>query len=84
MSSDEYDAYLKSILEYNEAKAALDTAFYDGKLEGRIEGKLEGKIEGETAKAIEVARAMLAKGFAVDVIAEITKLTVQEVDALSS
>ncbi len=30
LSSEQYDSYLKSILEYNEAKAALDTAFYDG------------------------------------------------------
>lgn len=65
LSSDQYDAYLKSILEYNEAKAALDTAYYDG----------------ETAKAIEVAKTMLVKGFEVDVIAEITKLTVQKINS---
>jgi predicted transposase/invertase (TIGR01784 family) len=66
LSSDDYDAYLKSILEYNEAKAALDTAFYDGKIEGKI----------------EVAKTMLAKGFDVDVVVEMTKLTSQEVSAL--
>lgn len=34
-SSEQYDAYLKSILEYNEAKAALDTAFMDGEKKGK-------------------------------------------------
>ena len=71
LSSDQYDAYLKSILEYNEAKAALDTAFVDGKTEGKIEGK------------IEVAKTMLAEGFEISVIAKITKLTLEEIEQLS-
>ncbi|MDP2903051.1 MAG: hypothetical protein Q8N96_08070, partial [Methylovulum sp.] len=33
LSSDQYDAYLKSILSYNEAKAVTDTAFYEGKID---------------------------------------------------
>lgn len=70
LSSDQYDAYLKSILEYNEAKAALDTAFYDG------------KVEGETAKAIEIVKTMFEEGFDVATIAKITKLTTTEIEAL--
>ena len=70
LSSDQYDAYLKSILEYNEAKAAPDTAFVDGKTEGKIEGK------------IEVAKTMLAEGFKVSVIEKITKLTLEEIENL--
>lgn len=74
LSSEQYDAYLKSILEYNEAKAALDTAFDDGKAEGRIEGKIEGKIE--------IAKKMLAKGFNLQTITEITQLSTAEIEAL--
>ena len=70
LSSDQYDAYLKSILEYNEAKAALDTAFIEGKTEGKIEGK------------IEVAKTMLAEGFEITVIAKITKLPPDEIEEL--
>ncbi len=70
LSSDQYDAYLKSILEYNEAKAALDTAFIEGKTEGKIEGK------------IEVAKTMLAEGFEITVIAKITKLPPDEIEKL--
>jgi len=70
LSSDQYDAYLKSRLSYNESKAVKDTAFSDGKAEGKLEGKLE------------IAKAMLAKGFDSATIAEITQLTQQEIEAL--
>jgi predicted transposase/invertase (TIGR01784 family) len=69
-SSEQYDAYLKSVLSYNEAKAVTDTAFSDG------------LAEGEKAKAIDVAKTMLAKGFDIETIAEITKLTTKDVEAL--
>jgi predicted transposase/invertase (TIGR01784 family) len=71
LSSDQYDAYLKSVLSYNEAKAVTDTAFY------------EGKIEGETTKAMEVSRKMLAAGFAIDVISTMTGLTLEEIEELN-
>lgn len=79
LDSDQYDAYLKSRISYNEEKAVLDTAFDDGKKEG-IE---EGKIEGEKAKAVDVAKTMLEKGFDIDTIAEITKLQPAEIEALN-
>jgi predicted transposase/invertase (TIGR01784 family) len=65
-------------LKLGKAKNALETAHLDG----LAEGKVEGKAEGEKAKAIDVAKTMLAKGFDVETIAEITKLTTQEVAAL--
>lgn len=67
MSSDQYDAYLKSVLSYNEVKAVTDTAFQDG---GR-------------AKAIDVAKVMLAEHFDVETIARISKLSVFEIGALT-
>ena len=74
LSTEQYDDYLKSVLSYNEAKAVTDTAFADG--------KVEGKIEGEKSKALDVARAMRAKGFDVDTIAEISKLSIEEIKSL--
>lgn len=74
LTSQQYDAYLKSIAEYSEAKATLDTAF--------LEGKAEGKAEGEHAKAIDIAKTMLVKGFDVATIAEITNLQAAEIEAL--
>ena len=54
-------------LKLGKAKNALETAF----------------VDGEAAKAIDVAKTMLAKGFDVATIAEITKLTTAEVEALN-
>ena len=70
LSTEQYDDYLKSVLSYNEAKAVTDTAFADG------------KVEGEKSKALDVARAMRAKGFDVDTIAEISKLSLEEIKSL--
>jgi predicted transposase/invertase (TIGR01784 family) len=66
LDSDQYDSYLKSVLSYNEAKAALDTAFMDG----------------EKKKAIEIANTMLAEGFEPEVIAKITGLSVADITYL--
>ena len=82
LSSEQYDDYLKSVLSYNEAKAVTDTAFADGEQQGIVKGKIEGKIEGEKAKALDVARTMLAKGFDIDTIAEISKLCTEEIKSL--
>ncbi len=58
----------------------------EGKLEGKIEGKIEGReegiIEGKEKNSIEIAKRMKAKGFPIDVIAEMTGLTQQEITAL--
>ena len=76
LSTEQYDDYLKSVLSYNEAKAVTDTAFADGKIEGKIEG------EKAKAKAFDVARTMLAKGFDIDTIAEISTLSTEEIKSL--
>lgn len=78
LSSEQYDDYLKSVLTYNEAKAVTDTAFAEGEQQGIV----KGKIEGEKVKALEVARNMLAKGFEVSMIADITQLTQEDIHQL--
>ena len=96
LNADQYDAYIKSVLSYNEAKAVLDTAYQDGKLEGKLEGKaegliegkleglIEGKLEGQLDEKFEVAKSMLNKGFDISLIADITKLSEQDIKALLS
>jgi predicted transposase/invertase (TIGR01784 family) len=49
---------------------------------GREEGRAEGRAEGARAKAIESARKMKTKGYSVDIIADITGLTPDEIAAL--
>ena len=82
LSSDQYEAYLKSVLSYNEAKAATDTAFYDGERKGIIKGKIEGEKEGRNKEKLETAKTMLAKEFEIATIAEITNLTIAEIELL--
>ena len=94
LNADQYDAYIKSVLAYNEAKAVLDTAYQEGKVEGKnegliegkaeglMEGKLKGKIEGQLGEKFEVAKSMLNKGFDISLIADITKLSEQDIKTL--
>jgi predicted transposase/invertase (TIGR01784 family) len=70
LNSDQYDAYLKSVLSYNEAQATIDTAFMDG------------EKKGEEKKTIEIAKRMLAKGLDSATISEMTLLSVEEIDLL--
>jgi predicted transposase/invertase (TIGR01784 family) len=70
LSSEQYEAYLKSRLAYNEAKAASDTAFADG------------KSEGERTKALEVAKVLKAQGVELSIIVLSTGLTAEVIEAL--
>ncbi|TSA41185.1 MAG: hypothetical protein D4R63_04020, partial [Methylococcaceae bacterium] len=72
LSSDQYDSYLKSVLSYNEAKAATDTAFYEGKLKGNMEAMQSA------------AKVLKAQGIAIAIIALSTGLTEQDIEALNS
>lgn len=49
---------------------------------GRIEGRKEGIKEGERRKQEEIARILLAKNNPIEEIAEITKLTKEEIEKL--
>jgi len=49
---------------------------------GIEQGKLEGKLEGEKLKALEIAKGMLTKGLDISTIADITKLTLKEIEAM--
>ena len=79
LNSEQYEHYLKSVLEHNEAKASLDTAFSQGKLAGKIEGKIEGKLEAMHS----AAKVLKSQGIAVSVIALSTGLTEHDIENLS-
>ena len=51
----------------------------EGIEKGRAQGKEEGLAEGMVKGKIEIAKTMLAKGMSVEMIAEITGLTVEEI-----
>jgi predicted transposase/invertase (TIGR01784 family) len=75
----QYDAYLKSLIEYSEVKNVNDTAFG----EGMAKGEKIGIEKGELAKAVKVAKGMLAKGFDLETISELTGLTSAEIENLT-
>ncbi|HEM5115858.1 TPA: hypothetical protein U1242_002232 [Streptococcus suis] len=50
----------------------------EGRLEGRAEGRLEGRLEGQ----LKIARQMLAKHFADELIKELTGLSQEDLDGL--
>ena len=62
----QYDAYLRSLMEYSEVKNVSDTSFE----------------EGELAKARKIAKGMLTKNFDLNIIAELTGLTENEIKNL--
>ncbi|MGM9792041.1 MAG: hypothetical protein ACI3Y4_06515 [Candidatus Cryptobacteroides sp.] len=60
----------------------MDCERAEGRAEGREEGLAQGRAEGEQAKAAEVAKTMLEKGMDPQIVAECTKLSVEQVEEL--
>lgn len=67
----QFDAYLKSLLEYSEVKNVNDTAYDDGMKKGEIKGEMKG--------VKKVAKALKANHVALDIIMATTGLTDQEI-----
>ena len=74
LTARQYDAYLKSLMEYSEVKNVSDTSFG--------EGPAKGIEKGELAQAIKIAQNMLVKGFDLKTISELTGLTPAEIEKL--
>ena len=62
---------------------AINTAKKDGYAEGYAkgfaEGFVEGFAEGIKRRKVEIARKMLQRGMAVDDVAEVIDMTIQEI-----
>ena len=54
----------------------------EGRKEGEAKGRKEGRAEGERAAKLESARKMKSKGYSIDIIADITGLTPDEIAEL--
>ncbi|OAB81282.1 transposase [Wolbachia endosymbiont of Laodelphax striatellus] len=83
-------AYEERVMDLQKEAAILEQKLDDAKHEGRQEGILighqkgraEGKEEGEKQTKIAVAKNSLKAGVSIDVIAEITGLSVDEIKQL--
>ena len=90
--------YYESRKEYWDYTSTMDTALNKGRAEGRAEGEAigraeglaegeaKGRAEGEAIGAKKTARdnarKMKAKGFSLEDIADVTGLTVEEIEQL--
>ena len=77
-SEDKRTQYEHDMMEEREFNSKIKTAERKGKAEGRAEGKVEGRAE----QAVESAQVMLTKGIDIELIAECTGLTSEEVKSL--
>lgn len=89
-TKDELEAYDYVSMREGDTKARFDfvtkKALQEGELKGRIEGeikgKIEGKIEGKLEEKIAVAKSGISKGYSNEVIADLTGLSMEEIETI--
>jgi predicted transposase/invertase (TIGR01784 family) len=72
------------IMEKIVNKNSYELGKADGKAEGIAEGKAEGKAEGIHYRALKTARLMLERNMEIDVIADLSGLSEDEVRGLAA
>ena len=82
-----YDRYIDNMLSLEDVmQSAWDHGVYEGRAEGiekgRAEGRAEGIEKGREEEKYEIAKAMLADGMSVKVIARYTGLSEEEIQNL--
>lgn len=90
MSRDERLKYDEALRKYRDTISVFEGVRMDGLMEGRMEGRkeglmegrMEGLMEGQRSEKMENARKMKIYGLALDMIAEITGLSIEEVRGL--
>ncbi len=78
MSRDERLKYDEALRKYRDTISVFEGVRMDGLMEGRM----EGLMEGQRSEKMENARKMKIYGLALDMIAEITGLSIEEVRGL--
>lgn len=73
ISADKHEQYLAHLRQ----KHIMDTKAVEEY------GYLRGKEEGEKEKLIEMVKAMIEKGLTIEMIADISKLSVEEIEKLA-
>ena len=78
--------YDEALRKYRDTLCVLESAeqrgLKRGREEGRTEGLTEGLAKGRAEERIEIARNMKAKGLAIDLIAECSGLSSEEIAKL--
>ena len=82
MSKEERAQYDYEWKIYNDYLNTFNSAEKKGHAEGLAEGRAEGLAEGRSSEKNEIAKKMKAKGQPTDFIADITGLTIEEIEKL--
>ena len=76
--------YDESLRAYRDTIVVMEGQFMAGERKGREEGERkgreEGRVEGEKQKGIDIARKMKVKGMSLEDIAEMTGLSVRDIE----
>jgi predicted transposase/invertase (TIGR01784 family) len=78
LNAADYEAYEESVKVLRDLANVVDTAWQDGNVRGIEQGIELGRIETQK----QTAQKMLKKGMALELVAELTELTIEQVNAL--
>jgi len=78
MSKEELNTYIRHLESMQNEKSAIRYSYASGKVDGRA----EGIAEGEKIGIMKTATEMLKEGMSVELVAKISKLSVEEVGKL--
>ena len=81
-SDEERREYESSVKDYRDYINTMDFAHDNGWKEGLEEGLEKGKAEGKALANVESARKMKVKGYSYSDVADITGLTIEEIETL--
>lgn len=76
------DLYFDREMALMDFISGMEGSREEGFEEGMSRGKEEGKAEGEAIGKREMIKAMLKKGLAIEIIAEISKLNIEEIEKI--
>ena len=86
LSKKEREEYDESLRHYRDTIAVMEGQYQEGERKGLEKGlekgRAEGLAEGERKKALDMSCMLLAKGFSPSEIAEISGLSVEEIEKL--
>ena len=82
MSKADLRAYYRHLDNVVILRDNIETAKGEGRAEGRAEGREEGRAEGREEANQTNARKMKLKGFSSEMIADITGLSIEEIESL--
>ena len=88
INADKHEQYLAHLRQKHimDTKAVEEYGYLKGKKEGREEGKAEGEAigeaRGEARGKKEMIKSMLKKGISIEVVADISKLSIEEIEKI--